>query len=156
MIHSSSPGNHQYHGIQRIVAVVGPTRLTYWMYCWVLIFALSPFYILIYMFKEMMHWVMGLLCKPNIYVSWSTSELKVWLAPPWNRFKPSSKIFLLTVQRRYFFCGPFVLFMSCVCHAFASVHCCLVATCWEIADLLALVCNVYCVILLLSHYFHYM
>ena len=28
--------------------------------------------------------------------------------------------------------------MSCVCHAFASVHCCLAA------DLLALVCDVYC------------
>ena len=49
-----------------------------------------------------------------------------------------------------------MLFMSCVCHAFASVHCCLVATCWVMADLLALVCNVYCVILLLSHYFNYM
>ena len=36
----------------------------------------------------------------------------------------------------------FVLFMSCVCHAFASVHCCLVVTCWERADLLALVCDV--------------
>ena len=35
--------------------------------------------------------------------------------------------------------------MSCVCHAFASVHCCLVMTCWEKADLLALVCDVYCV-----------
>ena len=33
-----------------------------------------------------------------------------------------------------------MLFMSCVCHAFASVHCCLVVTCWERADLLALVC----------------
>ena len=57
-------------------------------------------------------------------------------------FKPSSKIFLLTVPRRYFFCGSFVLFMSCVCHAFTSVHCCLVITCWERADLLALVCDV--------------
>ena len=28
---------------------------------------------------------------------------------PRNRFKPSSKIFLLTVPRRYFFCGSFVL-----------------------------------------------
>ena len=28
--------------------------------------------------------------------------------------KLSSKIFLLTVPRRYFFCGSFVLFMSCV------------------------------------------
>ena len=35
-----------------------------------------------------------------------------------------------------------LLFMSCVCHAFASVHCCLVVTCWERADLLALVCDV--------------
>ena len=27
---------------------------------------------------------------------------------PWNWFKTSSKIFLPTVPRRYFFCGPFV------------------------------------------------
>ena len=32
-----------------------------------------------------------------------------------------------------------VLFMSCICHDFASVHCCFVFTCWERADLLALV-----------------
>ena len=37
-----------------------------------------------------------------------------------------------------------MLFMSCDCHAFASVHCCLVVTCWERADLLALVCDVCC------------
>ena len=44
-----------------------------------------------------------------------------------------------------------MLFVSCVSHAFASVHCCLVVTCWERADLLALVVDdVYC-ILLLSH-----
>ena len=49
---------------------------------------------------------------------------------------------LLTVPRRYFFCRSFVLFMSCVCHAFASVHCCLVVTCLERADILALVCDV--------------
>ena len=34
--------------------------------------------------------------------------------------------------------------MSCVSHAFASVHCCLVVTCWERADLLALVGDAYC------------
>ena len=56
-------------------------------------------------------------------------------------FNPSSKIFLLTVPR-HFFCGLFVLLMSCVCHAFASVHCCIVVTCWERADLFALVCDV--------------
>ena len=38
--------------------------------------------------------------------------------------------------------GSFLLFMSCVYHAFASVYYCLVVTCWERADLLALVCDV--------------
>ena len=33
--------------------------------------------------------------------------------------------------------------MSCVSHTFASVHCCLVVTCLEKADLLALVGDVY-------------
>ena len=37
-----------------------------------------------------------------------------------------------------------MLLMSRVCHAFASVHCCLVVTLRERADLLALVCYVYC------------
>ena len=35
--------------------------------------------------------------------------------------------------------------MSSVSHAFASFHCCLVVTCWERADLLALVGDVYCI-----------
>ena len=60
-----------------------------------------------------------------------------------NWFQPYSKIFLLTVPMHYFFCGSFVLFMSCVCHVIASVRCCLVVTCWERADLLALVYGVY-------------
>ena len=45
----------------------------------------------------MLWWVRGLSCKPNIYVSWSTSELRVRLAPL-NRFKPSSKIFYWPFQ----------------------------------------------------------
>ena len=32
--------------------------------------------------------------------------------------------------------------MSCVCHALASVPCCLVVACWERTDILALVCDV--------------
>ena len=36
-------------------------------------------------------------------------------------------------------------FVSCVSHAFRSIHCCLVVTCWEMADLLALVVDVYCI-----------
>ena len=35
--------------------------------------------------------------------------------------------------------------MSCFSHAFASVHCCFVVNCWERADLLALVGDVYCI-----------
>ena len=37
------------------------------------------------------------------------------------------------------------VFVSCVSHAFASVLCCLVSTCWERADLLALVGDVCCI-----------
>ena len=38
-----------------------------------------------------------------------------------------------------------MFFVSCVTHDFASVHCCLVVTCWERADLLILVGDVYCI-----------
>ena len=37
-----------------------------------------------------------------------------------------------------------MLFISSVCHAFASVHCCLVVARRERTDLLALVCDVHC------------
>ena len=57
---------------------------------------------------------------------WSTSELRTRFATR-NWFQPSNKISLLTVPRRYFFCGSFVLFMSCVCHTSASGHCCLLS-----------------------------
>ena len=36
--------------------------------------------------------------------------------------------------------------MSCVSYAFAPVRCCLVVACWERADLLALVGDVYCIL----------
>ena len=38
-----------------------------------------------------------------------------------------------------------MFFVPCVSHAFASVHCCLVVTCWERTDILALVGDVYCI-----------
>ena len=38
-----------------------------------------------------------------------------------------------------------MFFVSCVTHAFASVHCCLMVTCWDRADVLALVGHVYCI-----------
>ena len=43
---------------------------------------------------------------------------------------------------QYRLCVIYVRIMSCVCRVFASFHCCLVVTCWERADLLALVCDV--------------
>ena len=105
----------------------GPTRVyllslffscSHFFYCWVLIFALSPCYILSYMFWEMMHWyVMGLSCKSNIYVSWSTSELSVKLAP-WNQFNFSSKIFYWPLQDGTSFVDClcfFVLCLLCLC-----------------------------------------
>ena len=77
--------------------------------------------------------------KPTTIENW-VRNLRLALL---NWFKPSSKMFLLTVPRRYFFvdiscyfCCVFVM-LSC-----ASVYCCLVVTCWETADLLALVCDV--------------
>ena len=39
----------------------------------------------------------------------------------------------------------YLLFVSCVPHAFASVHCCILVTCWERADLLAFVDDDYCI-----------
>ena len=71
-----------------------------------------------------------------------------------KRFKPSTKMYLMTVRRRYFFCGTLVLFMYCVWQVSASVHCCLVVICRGRVDLLALVCDVY-MILLLSHFVSY-
>ena len=45
-------------------------------------------------------------------MSWSTSELRVRLARR-GKVKPSSKIIVLTVPRRCFFCESFMLFLSC-------------------------------------------
>ena len=85
----------------------------------------------------------GLLCKPNIYVSWSTSELRVRLAP-WYLFEHSGVLFYWPFQggtsfvdHSGYFWLVFVV-LSCV-----SVYWCLVITCWERADLLALVCGVW-------------
>ena len=51
---------------------------------------------------------------------------------------------LLTVPRRYFFCGSF-MFLFCLVFAmsfYTSVYMCFAVTCWERADLLALGCGV--------------
>ena len=51
---------------------------------------------------------------------------------------PPVKIFLLAILRWCFFCGSFLLFMFRVCHAFLSVHCSLMITCWGRANFLVL------------------
>ena len=52
----------------------------------------------------------------------------------------------LCIQRRYFFCGSF-MFLFCLVFAMSlceSFYMCFVVTCWERADLLALVCGFCC------------
>ena len=65
---------------------------------------------------------------------WTKGEVETSLSPPVKYFTDRFKV--------DFFCGSLMLFLSCVSHSFASIHCCLVVTCWERADLLALVCDV--------------
>ena len=63
--------------------------------------------------------------------------------------KPSIKIFLLTVPRRYLFCGSYVFFVSCVSQASVSVLCCLVVNWKGLTSWLFLV--MFIVFLSLSH-----
>ena len=63
-----------------------------------------------------------------------------------NIFKPPV-IVLLTVPRWCFISGTLLLLMFrvCLCYAVLSVSCSLVVTCWDRADLFALLCSVCCV-----------
>ena len=63
-----------------------------------------------------------------------------------DRSKAVLLLWILTIPRRYFFCGSF-MFLFCLVFAMslcASVYMCFLVTCWERADLLAIVCGVYC------------
>ena len=63
---------------------------------------------------------------------------KTGLSPPVKYFTDRSKAVLLL----WIF---YVFVLSCVCYVLcASVYMCFVVTCWERADLLALVCDVFC------------
>ena len=60
------------------------------------------------------------------------------LSPPVKYFTDRSKAVLLL----WIF---YVFVLSCVCYVLcASVYMCFLVTCWERADLLALVCGVFC------------
>ena len=63
---------------------------------------------------------------------------KTGLSPPVKYFTDRSKAVLLL----WIF---YVFVLSCVCYVLCtSVYMCFVVTCWERADLLALVCGVFC------------
>ena len=65
-------------------------------------------------------------------------DLFFGLSPPVKYFTDRSKAVLLL----WIF---YVFVLSCVCYVLcASVYMCFVVTCWERADLLALVCGVFC------------
>ena len=95
--------------------------------------------------KGLTFWLQYVFCFvtfPNVF--WSTSESRVRLAretglsPPVKYFTDRSKAVLLL----WIF---YVFVLSCVCYVLcASVYMCFVVTCWERADLLALVCGVFC------------
>ena len=98
--------------------------------------------------------VRGLSCKPNIYVSWSTSELRVRLArrktglsPPVIYFTDRSRAVLLLWIFYVFFCLAFAMPLC------ASVCMCLVVACWEWGW--PLDCRMWCltVSLSLSHWY---
>ena len=59
-----------------------------------------------------------------------------------NRFKPSSKSIFTDRSKAVLLCGSFLLveLHVGVCCNVVSVLCSLVVTCWERADLLAIVC----------------
>ena len=81
----------------------------------------------------------------HVYIRNNFKQFWGWGLAPLNRFKPSSKIFYWPFQGGtsfvdlLWFCS--VLCLLCLC---ASVYMCFVVTCWERADLLALVCGVFC------------
>ena len=96
--------------------------------------------------KGLTSWLSCVLCFVTFpKVSWSTSESRVrlsrhktGLSPPVKYFTDRSKAVLLL----WIF---YVFVLSCVCYVLcASVYMCFVVTCWERADLLALVCGVFC------------
>ena len=105
--------------------------------------------------KEMQYLLEIITCDPSIYTmghpdltvsnfleySIGPKRVRGWhletgLSPPVKYFTDRSKAVLLL----WIF---YVFVLSCVCYVLcASVYMCFVVTCWESADLLALVCSV--------------
>ena len=74
----------------------------------------------------------------HIRIKGEVLRRKTGLSPPVKYFTDRSKAVLLL----WIF---YVFVLSCVCYVLcASVYMCFLVTCWERADLLALVCGVFC------------
>ena len=116
---------------------LGSTCLIYFalvfsfIYCWVLIFALSLF----------LYWF---ICSRRYCIDMFGSFMRAWYLcvlvhiwiggefGMWNRLWPSSKIFYWSFQGGTSFVDPLCFFSVCVCSTFcASVCVCLVVACWE-------------------------
>ena len=96
---------------------VGFLLLWYSVKCWVLILVLSSFCIT----RRCRHAPIskGSFMLPNIYVSWSTSELSVRLVPL-NMFNPSSILFYWPFQGGASSVDPFLLFVFLVCFCYTA------------------------------------
>ena len=98
-------------------------------------------------------WYFGCLSGPPGFTSWISfaplfSFIYCWVLSLFYLLVISwficSRILDLYVPRRYFFCASFMFlfFLVFAMSLCASVYMCFVVTCWERADLLALVCGV--------------
>ena len=81
-------------------------------------------------------------CRPNIYVSRSTSELRVGLVQRLTGLSPPVKYFTDRSKAVLFLWIIYVIFVL-FCYAFMHVRLLMpCGHCWERTDLLALVCDV--------------
>ena len=92
-------------------------------------------------YKWMVHIISFVFMHQSFVNNPSSEECRgIWLglSPPVKYFTDRSKAVLLL----WIF---YVFVLSCVCYVLcASVYMCFLVTCWERADLLALVCGVFC------------
>ena len=86
--------------------------------------------------------IRGHSCKPNIYESWSISELGVGLTCRETGLIPPVKYFTDSVGGASFADYLCYFYFGCVMLLCTSIYSCLAVTCTERADLLPLVCDV--------------
>ena len=89
------------------------------------------------------HFVLGLGIPRAFWLGFWDPRLFVYGIRETGNWEYKSRLLSVSEDFRFFLGYVFVL--SCVCYVLcASVYMCFVVTCWERADLLALVCGVFC------------